>query len=546
MSRRHCSGSRPSTALAPEHFSILLQLARLLSCSDAVTLNFKSWWARIFSLALCFVSSSGAGPAPALPQSTPGRIAEKFLAAINGADPEATDQFVADYIADEPWNRMTREKYRSLLRKLREQSGDLRVERIMMADDRNLRVLIASAKAGKKVGLEIVLPKKESTRACLLWIHHFPAKPPSALPKTIMDEPAQVAAIERHLDECAEVGIHSGAVLIAKGDTMLLHKAWGLAHSIANTPNRTDMQYGTASVGKMFTAVAIAQLHQAHKIEYTDTIGQHLPDYPNKEAAQKVQVRHLLAHTGGLGDPFDSPKLANSKNYKRQADYFETFAEKSPAFEPGERHEYSNGGYIVLAAVVEKITGLPFAEYVRRNIFEPAGMPTTGLTTASKTLPVSVPHAVTVLDDPLGLKGPQPKSTDKEAQDGAGMGGWTSTTDDLFKFARALRTCKLLDATHTAEITSGKVAFVPPPMNVKYCYGFYEMPLGQDRMVGHSGGGGDSGVGAEVEMLWNSEHTIVVLSNHGLEEARRTAHDIARFLVFQEEHQSEGGLTSAK
>jgi hypothetical protein len=72
------------------------------------------------------------------------------------------------------------------------------------------------------------------------------------------------------------------------------------------------------------------------------------------------------------------------------------------------------------------------------------------------------------------------------------------------------------------------------------------MPIGQDRMIGHSGGGGDLGMGAEVEMLWKSGHTIVVLSNHGLEEARRTAHDIARFLVHQQEHRSEAKLTSAK
>jgi D-alanyl-D-alanine carboxypeptidase len=496
----------------------------------------------MLSLTLC----CSAADAPPLPETAPGRIAQKFLAAINGTDPGATDQFVAEHISDEPWNRMTPEKYRSLLGKLREQSGDLRVDRIMMADDRNLRLLVASAKAAKKVGLEIVLPKKDSTRACWLWIHHFPAKPPSLLPKQIMDEPAQVAAIEKHLDECAGAGIHSGAVLLAKGDSVLLHKAWGLAHSISNTPNLTNMLYGTASVGKMFTAVAIAQLHQARKIEYTDTIAQHLPDYPNEEAAHKVQIRHLLAHTGGLGDPFDSPKLANSKHYQRQADYFETFADKPPAFEPGARHEYSNGGYIVLAAVVEKISGLPFAEYLRKNIFEPAGMRSTGLTPLSKTLPTSVPHAVTVLDDPLGLKGPQPKSTDKAAQDGAGMGGWTSTTEDLFKFARALRTHKLLHATNTADITSGKVSFIPPPMNVKYCYGFYEMPIGQDRMIGHSGGGGDSGIGAEVEMLWNSEHTIIVLSNHGVEEARRTAHDIARFLVFQQEKPINANLTLTK
>jgi D-alanyl-D-alanine carboxypeptidase len=487
----------------------------------------------VFMATVFFPLQSSASSAPEVPNTSVGKLAQKLIAAINSDEPAAAEQFAAESITEEPWNQMTREKYRSMLSRLREQSGDLHVERIFMADDKNLRLLMASPKAGKKVGLEIVLPTKESTQACWLWIHHFPAQSPAPFPKQSIDEQEQVAAIVKHLDESAKLGIHSGAVLIAKGDTVLLDKAWGLAQSDTQILNLTKMQYGTASVGKMFTAVAIAQLHQEKKLEYTDTIAQHLPDYPNKAAAEKVQIRHLLAHTAGLGDPFDSPKLANSKSYKRQSEWFETFADKPLAFEPGKRHEYSNGGYLVLSAIVEKISGLTFAQYLKKNIFDPAGMHHTGRTTASEKLPVSVPHAVTVIEDPLGLKGPQPKAVEKQAEDGVGMGGWTSTTHDLFKFARAVRTNKLIDEAHTREITTGKVAFIPPPMDVKYCYGFYEMPIGQDRMVGHSGGGGDLGMGAELEILWNSEHTIVVLSNHGLEEARRTTHDIARFLAAQ-------------
>jgi CubicO group peptidase (beta-lactamase class C family) len=309
-----------------------------------------------------------------------------------------------------------------------------------------------------------------------------------------------------------------------------------MANSARKIPNLTRMQYGTASVGKMFTAVAIAQLHQAGKLDYSDPIARHLPNYPNKEAARKIQIHHLLEHSAGLGDPFDSPKLANSKNYKRQSDWFETFAEKPLAFEPGDHHEYSNGGYIVLAAIVEELSGLGFKDYVKKYIFEPAGMHSTGASTACDTLPVSVPHAVTVVDDPLGMKGPQPKTVEARPEDGVGMGGWTSTTEDLFHFARALRTNKLLDPSHTRDVTTGKISFLPPPMNVKYCYGFYEMPIGDERMIGHSGGGGDLGIGAEVEILWKSEYTIVLLSNIGLEEARRTTHEIARFLVYQSEH----------
>ncbi|MGZ8921215.1 MAG: serine hydrolase domain-containing protein, partial [Limisphaerales bacterium] len=253
----------------------------------------------------------------------------------------------------------------------------------------------------------------------------------------------------------------------------------------------------------------------------------------NKEAAQRVRISHLLEHSGGIADPFDSPKLTNSHNYRLQSDYFETFADKPLAFEPGARHEYSNGGYIVLAAIVERISGQKFTEYLQANVFEPAGMKHTGLTTATEKLPVSVPHAITVAADPLGLKGPQPKAASKPAEDGVGMGGWTSTTADLFRFARALRTYKLLDETHTRDVTTGKIQFMPKPMNVKYCYGFYEVPVSGDRLIGHSGGGGDLGVGAEVEMLWDGDYTIVILSNTGLEEARRNAHVIARFLAAQ-------------
>lgn len=491
--------------------------------------------AGVFSLALSFLAPGTRAEAPPLPKTAVGAIGQKLLDAVNSDQPGAIERFVQEHIVPEPGRQMTREKFRALLAKLQSQSGDLAVERIFMADDRNLRLLVSSAKASRKVGLEIVLPSSDSTQASWFWVHHFPGKHPSAMPKEPLDQRGQIEAIKKFLDESASLGVHSGAVLVARGDTILLDQAWGFAHSTTKIPNTTAMQFGTASVGKMFTGVAIAQLKQAGKLDYNDTIAKHLPDYPNKEVAQKVRVQHLLAHTGGLGDPFDSPKLANSKDYKRHSDWFETFAHKPLAFEPGARHEYSNGGYIVLAAIVEKLSGLSFTEYLRKNVFDPAGMRNTGLTTASEKLPVSVPHAVTILEDPLGIHGPQPKAAEKIGEDGVGMGGWTSTTHDLFKFARALRSNKLLNEANTREITTGKVSFIPPPMDVKYCYGFYEMPVYGDRMVGHSGGGGDFGMGAEVEILWNYDYTVVLLSNQGLEEARFTTHTIARFLASQKQ-----------
>src|SRR6186713_2739460 len=148
-----------------------------------------------------FLTQTFAAAPPELPKTTVGNIAEKFLAAVNSADPSETDKFVDETITEVPSNQMTREKYRQMFRKLREQSGDLTVERIFMADKMNLRVLIASAKAEKKVGLEIVLPEANSTQACWLWIHHFPGKGPAPFPTESLGESAQIEALEKYLSE---------------------------------------------------------------------------------------------------------------------------------------------------------------------------------------------------------------------------------------------------------------------------------------------------------------------------------------------------------
>ena len=173
-----------------------------------------------------FAAQVIAEPGPsstALPETPPGRIAAKLFQAVNGGESNAPVRFATECIIEEPWQMMTREKYEAMIAKLREQSGDLRVERVMMSDERNLRVMIGSAKAGKKVGLEIVLPPHETNRAALVWVHYFPGKHPAPLPQGALDEAAQIAALDRYLENGAQIALHSGSVLVAQGDRILLH-----------------------------------------------------------------------------------------------------------------------------------------------------------------------------------------------------------------------------------------------------------------------------------------------------------------------------------
>lgn len=473
----------------------------------------------------------------ALPKNAAGNVTREFFSALNSNSPEEIERFVKTKVGSAPWGKMTPEKCERMLKKLQEQSGGLELSRVANSDERGVRMLVKSKQRDKTFGMEVNIDPAAPEKASAVWIHHFPARP-EPLPPAPADASERIAAVSKWLEKAAEQGRISMAVIVAKGDEIEINKAWGLANSAMKTPITTDSRFTTASAGKMFTSVAIGQLVQAGKLKYTDTIAAHLPDYPNKEAAAKVTIHHLLTHSGGLGDPFDSPLMKQSASFKTQSDYFPTFANKPLAFAPGERHDYSNGGYIVLAAIVEKLSGQLFADYVRENIFKPAGMVATGITPGADNTMVAAGHTVDLIADPLGLTGPQPEEGAK-LENGVGMGGWTSTTGDLFKFARALRSGKLLKKELVEESAAGKF-MVFEPMKVKYGYGFYEIPMHKDRLVGHSGGGPDFGSASEVEMLWDADYTIVVLGNHGLEQVRGIAHSIGRFLAqpAPEEHKT--------
>src|SRR5262249_14922197 len=153
--------------------------------------------------------------------------------------------------------------------------------------------------------------------------------------------------------------------LLAQGDNVFFTKACGLASRAWNQPNRLDTKFNLGSMNKMFTSVAIAQLVEKGKVSLDDTIGKHLPDYPNRDAAQKATVRHLLTHTSGLADYFNNKFMdASRTRFRTIADYFPLFADNPLQFEPGTRNRYSNAGFMVLGAIVQKASGVDYFDYV--------------------------------------------------------------------------------------------------------------------------------------------------------------------------------------
>ena len=300
----------------------------------------------------------------------------------------------------------------------------------------------------------------------------------------------------------------SGVVLVAKDGVTIASKAAGIANKATNAPIDLNTKFNLGSMNKMFTAVAIAQLAQAGKLSFTDTVGKHLPDYPNKEAAEKVTIHHLLTHTSGMGSYWGEKFAAEREKLLTVAAHLLLFASEPLSFPPGEKFQYSNSGFMLLGAIIEKVSGQDYYSYVQEHIYKPAGMNDTGFYEPGKEIP-NLAIGYTKMT-PQGQPGDEIRdNTNLREVTGGPAGGGFSTAPDMVKFQQALFSYKLLDKAHTELITTGKVD--GPGGRGKYGYGFGVNDIGGKHSVGHNGGA--PGIAADFQMFPESGYTAVALMN---------------------------------
>lgn len=316
----------------------------------------------------------------------------------------------------------------------------------------------------------------------------------------------------------------SGAVLVARDGRPIFRNAYGLANKEFDVPNKVNTKFNVASMGKMFTGVAVAQLAERGKLSFDDPIAKHLPDYP-REVAGQVTVHHLLTHTSGMGS-YWKPEFheANHARFRAVRDYFPLFVNDPLTFKPGERWGYSNAGFMVLGAIVERVSGQSYFNYVKEQVFVRAGMSdtdyyeadkvtanlATGYTKQNRYLPESKDWTNNVFISPVK---------------GGPAGGGYSTVEDMLRFDAALRTHKLLSPKYTDLVLTGKVEYRP---NASYAYGFANDSVGGERIVFHDGGA--NGISAEFDMYPDAGYTIVVLSNYDHPAARPVVKKIQEIL----------------
>lgn len=275
--------------------------------------------------------------------------------------------------------------------------------------------------------------------------------------KTSITESELVKELESFLEDISRKDEFSGVVLLAKTDKPIFHKAYGYASKEYRFPNNINTRFNIGSINKFITRIAIEQLKG--RLKFNDPVGKYLPDYPNKEVKEKITIYHLLEMSSGIGDFFGKKYQATPKNKLRTlSDYLSLFAEKPLLFEPGTKTKYSNGGYIVLGLIIEKLSGRSYYDYVKENIYRVAEMENTDHFEAD--LPVeNVASGYTRYWN--GREHPhEPRRSNIYTRParGSSAGGGYSTANDLLKLIVALKDNKLSAPEVSREIITNGIA----------------------------------------------------------------------------------------
>ena len=451
-----------------------------------------SWRSR--ALAVAFLMATflavpvAAAPAAEPPKTPAGKVFAAWLAAFNAGDPTQWRAFDAAYPREG-----TPPPVEDRIR-FREATGGFTLVRIEKSEPLSLVLLLQEKGSDTIARLEMNLSAGEPPKILKSTLEAIPR--PADLAIARLKEADALAALTARAGDLAKKDEFSGVVLVARHGKVQLQKAWGLADRKTGTPNTLDTRFRLGSMNKMFTAVATLQLVEAGKLKLDDPIGKYLPDYPNKDVASKVTVRHLLTHTGGTGDIFGPEFEKNRLTLREHSDYLKLYGSRGLTHEPGAEFRYSNYGFVLLGALIEKVTGMSYYDYVRSKIFQPAGM----TSTASLAENEAVPNRSTGYMKDNGKWVP---NTDTLPWRGTSAGGGYSTAGDLLRFAQALESGKLISKASLATATT--------PHKERYGYGFGIQGEGPLRGYGH--GGGAPGMNGELRIFPQLGTVVISLSN---------------------------------
>lgn len=311
--------------------------------------------------------------------------------------------------------------------------------------------------------------------------------------------------IDQLIQKYHEYGQFNGSVLVSQAGKIIFKKGYGLANrewDIANDPN-TKFRLG--SITKQFTSMLIMQLVAEGKIKLDEKMTTYLSDY-RKDTGDRVTIHHLLTHTSGIPSytAFPNYSIDISRNPYSVGDFVRKFCSDTLLFQPGSRYSYSNSGYFLLGAIIEKVTGKKYETVLKKRIFNPLGMNNSGYDHHKTIIPNRATGYGKTMDGYVNSR-----YLDMSVPFSAGA--LYSTVEDLYLWDQALYTENLLSDDYKA------LMFKPFINNYAYGWGVRIIPLTESedslQVISHSGG--INGFSSLITRLVDDKNLIVLLSNTG-------------------------------
>lgn len=308
-----------------------------------------------------------------------------------------------------------------------------------------------------------------------------------------------------------------GNVYIIQDKVVLCENVTGFADLANQIPNSLETKFASASAGKVFVAVGILQLIDQGKIKFDDTLGT-LLNIDLHSIDMDVTVEQLLNHTSGVPDYFDESVMdeyeelwVDYPNYKirHNSDLLPLFINKPMMYPKGEKFQYNNSGYVLLAMIIEKVTGMYFDEYLKKNIFDVCNMKSTGYYELDK-LPAQCANNYIYCNDTNDYR-TNIFSVDVK---GTGAGGAFVTVKDIINFWRGLLENKLISKESVDKMLSRQSGDGMDAEEGYYGYGVWliDNPYGKDYAYFQ---GCDPGVSFISEYNPNNGIISVIVSNYG-------------------------------
>ena len=420
----------------------------------------------------------------ALSKTQSGQRVLGYFAAFNSGDEQKLKEFFLNNLTADALKQRPVEPRLEFHRQVRSDFQSFEIKKIVWASDTEIDVLV-QGKTGGWAAYSFAFEKESPNKMRGWQIEQTDAPETTQTPKynAPTNKTELLATVEKYLSDQVAEDNFSGVVLIAKDDKPIFSKAYGLANKETKTPNNLETKFNLGSINKIFTRIAIGQLVKQGKISFNDKLGKYLPDYPNKDAREKITIGHLVTMKSGVGDFFGEKFMTIPKDkLRKNSDFIQLFSDIPLAFEPGTSEQYSNGGFILLGAIIEKVTGMSYYDYVRENIFKPAGMANTDSFETDKA-PANTANGYTRRNPKSELI----NNVNSRPFRGSAAGGGYSTADDLLKFSFALK--------------SGKLGVPDDDGNPR-------------KEAGLGIAGGSDGINALLLINGQTGYTIIVLSNY--------------------------------